>query len=562
MDTILESNTILPPSLITPMSPIPTVINANFNDNLNVNGNSGGLSHTGLFVIVGVVVVIVAVLVFFVTRYIANRTRQSGEIITDVSSAMNATTQQKVADDLLDTAIRSATQTAQLEANTTTATRLYSAGEASQQDVQSAVLAQEMSKAATEDANVRAARALEDLRAKQLALADAAILVATQQSAKASDEYTKLSDGINSKKIAEAQAVLTEVVKKRQAADQEYQQALDLRRQAEANAQQRLDDSTSKKHSIITAANDKLVAIRDKITAARKSAQQIASQKITTFKYKAPAPPKPSPPPTPSPPPAPQPAPSPPPAPQPTPSPSPKPTPPKPSPPPKPQPNYVLISGETYTSHLTNKTIAGGAKAWGKTWPVPSQFKNAAKLTFEINFAPGFSFDTGPTDEKGKVGGLKIGEGDSSGCHHSEAASLRLMWEKNRSAQAYSYFPESTWRKGQPAFIEAYDWPNCGLGIWQKDFDNIFSATGQWYTVTLGVLLNDIGRNNGKIYLRVSGPKTLEREGTGVIWRTAGTKNPFINQIEFNSFFGGGKNMKNTRPSTFQLRNVRIGPYT
>jgi hypothetical protein len=229
------------------------------------------------------------------------------------------------------------------------------------------------------------------------------------------------------------------------------------------------------------------------------------------------------------------------------------------APSPGPSAGSVLIMGETITSKLNNKTIAGGGKAWGKSWPVPSQFKKSAKLSFEINFAPGFSFDNGSTDARGKVGGLKVGSGSSSGCKHSDTgASLRLMWEHNRSAQAYTYIPTSSKGK-QPGFINAMGNPNCGLGIWKKDFNNIFASTGSWYTVTLGILLNDVGKNNGKIYMSVTGPKSLTRESDGMIWITkSGTT---INQIEFNSFFGGDGNMTKVKPSSFQLRNVRIGSY-
>ena len=215
--------------------------------------------------------------------------------------------------------------------------------------------------------------------------------------------------------------------------------------------------------------------------------------------------------------------------------------------------------GETITSNLNNKTIAGGKKAWGKTWPVPKQFANGAKLTFEINFAPGFSFDDGPTDARGKVGGLKVGTGAASGCNHSDtAASLRLMWEHQRTAQAYTYIPTST-RGKQPGFVNALGNPDCGLGIWKKDFNNIFASTGSWYTVTLGILMNDVGKNNGKIYMSITGPKSLTRESDGMIWRVRNGMD--INTVEMNSFFGGDGNMTKVKPSSFQLRNVRIAAY-
>ena len=213
---------------------------------------------------------------------------------------------------------------------------------------------------------------------------------------------------------------------------------------------------------------------------------------------------------------------------------------------------------QTATSNLNNQTIAGGKKAWGKTFSVPSQFKNALKLTFEINFAPGFSFDDGPTDARGKVGGIFVGSGSASGCNHSEAASLRLMWEHQRSAQAYTYIPTSS-RGKQPGFVKSMGDPNCGLGIWRSDFNNIFKNTGTWNTVTLGVKLNTVGKNDGKIYMSITNnERTITRESDGFVWRT---KDWPITSISFNSFFGGDVNMGRVKPSTFQIRNIRAGPY-
>jgi len=213
---------------------------------------------------------------------------------------------------------------------------------------------------------------------------------------------------------------------------------------------------------------------------------------------------------------------------------------------------------ETATSYLDNTTIASGKKAWGKTFPVPPQFKNALKLTFEINFAPGFSFDDGPTDARGKVGGIFIGEGAASGCSHSEAASLRLMWDHGRTAQAYTYIPTSS-RGKQPDFVNKIGNPKCGLHIWRDDFRGIFKNTGTWNTVTLGVYLNTVGKNDGKIYMSiVTNERTLTKESGGFIWRN---KDWPITSISFNSFFGGDQNMRRVKPSTFQIRNIRVSSY-
>ena len=607
----------------------------NFNSPANFE-NAGGLSRWVIIAIIVTVVIIVATIVFLVAKRLNQRTRDSGELIADVSRSVVANTSIQQVDKLIDQAIKASADESLLNANVETGEALYTAGEATEGDVLNALVAMEMSKTAVAEKNKKASLEFEKLRSEELAKADMVVAAAVADKARASQVYQELSSDIANQNIRKAEQVLLEVTQKRQAADEEYQRALLMRIQAEKNAKERLDKTVNTKKGMVAAAQKQLEAIKKRMSDARARARELKRNETPPAKPPAPTKPPVKPPAnvpnecvfktredigngvykcpqgwkdtgldwvhlwgdaqcmTPK-----------------CKNPNPKKTIAKGA---KCNPivrtdrfgdgwrcprgfmdtglghehvdgdkiqcvqdtckfpdkvlknnnanpdNSVLISGKTYTSKLSNKTIAGGAKAWGETWTVPAQFKRAAKLSFEINFAPGFSFDA-KDGERGKVGGLKIGEGKSSGCKHSEASSLRLMWERNRTAQAYTYLPESTWRKSQPDFIEKYKWPQCGLGIWDKDFDNIFSETGQWYTVVLGAKLNDIGQRNGKIYMKITGPKNLEREGDGVVWVTSGTKNPFITQIEFLSFFGGGDRMKSVKPSTFQLRNIRIGPY-
>jgi hypothetical protein len=508
------------------------------NDNLSNSGDSGGMSRWLLWTIIVSAVAIVVTGAVFLVRYIIRRNRESNSIISDVAETVSDNVDKKAAGVVVDAALKSAATSAQLEANVQTASQLYAKGGATQDEVKRAIVAAELSKADTNQKNLEAAKALEDLRKKELASADEAILKATQNASAASEQYGKLSDSIVSENIKKAQDALAAVKAKREDADAAFKKATEMRIQAEKNAKDRLVKSATAKQAAVKAAQDTLAALNAKINSAKTTFQEY--MKTQTQDAGAPKQPKPVPSPSPSPSPVPSPAPS-------------------PVPSPAPSAGSVLIMGETITSNLNNKTIAGGKKAWGKSWPVPSQFKNGAKLSFEINFAPGFSFDDGPTDARGKVGGLHIGSGAASGCSHSDTGgSLRLMWEHQRSGQAYTYFPTSTKGK-QPAFITAMGDPNCGLGIWKKDFNQIFSATGSWYTVTLGILMNDVGKNNGKLYMSVAGPKSLTRESDGIIWRVRNGMD--ISEINFNSFFGGDNNMTRVKPSSFQLRNVRIGPY-
>jgi hypothetical protein len=186
-------------------------------------------------------------------------------------------------------------------------------------------------------------------------------------------------------------------------------------------------------------------------------------------------------------------------------------------------------------------------------------------MSFDINFLPGFSFGNNSHSEGGKVGGLSVGPGHSSGCRHTDnGASLRLVWDggpdkryKGSGACAYTYIPTSS-RGKQPDFVNKGGNPECGLHLWRDESDNIFSETGSWYHVVLGIQLNDLGKNNGKIYYSITGPKSITRESGGMIWRTG---NYVISEASISSFFGGGGNQKKVLPSTFLIKNVMLSAY-
>lgn len=516
--------------------------NAN-NANMSNEGESGGISDWLFWIIINSVVTIVVTGTVFLVKYIIKKRRESNSIISDVANTVTTEVEKQVANNLLDTSIQSATQTAQLEANTKTAAQLYAVGDASKTDVEKAIVAAELSKANTEQENLKASKAIEDLRQKELAQADAAVFDATQKASKASADYENLSTHITAQNLQAAQNALAEITAKRQAADADYNSAIANRIAAETAAKKRLEDYASTNQSVIKSAQDRLKALASQIKDARTGVKRYEYQSNVDKNAKQQPKPK-----LPSPSPAPKPSPSP--APQPSPSPAPKPS-------PSPAPGTVVLMSETVTSNMNNKTIAGGKKAWGKTFNVPSQFSLGAKLTFDINFAPGFSFDNNSTGSRGKIGGLFVGQGSASGCNHSEAASHRLMFEHNRSALSYVYIPTST-RGKQPAFINALGDPRCGLSVWKKELDNIFSATGSWYTVTVGIKLNTVGKNDGYSYMEITGPKSIKLETGGMVWRM---KDWGITKADFNTFFGGDGNMTKVTPSSLQIRNIRIGPY-
>ena len=529
---------------------------ADATNEFNVDGNadSGGLSRWVVYAIIAVVAVIIIVAAVIYTRKKIQESREDGSIIKDVGEAITDGVDKKVADDMLEVAIRAQTESAQLSADMETAKQLFALGQISQADVDKAVAAAEASKTTAIQKNTEAAKALEAFRKKELATANATVLEATKKATDLSQEYEKVSDGITSQKVQEANALLLELVKKRQKAESDYNEALDTKKKAEAVFLESKKSKAENKRGIIATMNKKISDMKEKIKRA----------KISNPVPKPPAPQPPAPqPPTPQPP-TPQP-----PAPQPPAPKPPAPKPPAPKPPtPKPSPSVgsAVLLGNEVRVNLSNKTTStGGGRGFSQKWPIPSQFKNAVKMSFDINFQPGFSFGNNTHSEGGKVGGIFVGSGAASGCRHTDGgSSLRLVWDggpdkrfKGSGASAYTYIPTSS-RGKQPDFVNKEGDPNCGLHLWRKESDNIFSEVGSWYHVVLGIKLNDVGKSNGKIYYSITGPKNLTRESDGFMWRTA---DYVITHAEVSSFFGGGGNQMNVLPSTYLIKNVTLSPY-
>ena len=543
-----------------------------FVNNVDGNVDSGGLSRWVVYAIIAVVAAIIIAAAVWYTRKMIRESREDGSIIKDVGEAITDDVDKKTADDLLEVAIRAQTESAQLNADMETAKQLFALGQVSQADVDKAIAASEASKTTAIQKNAEAAKALEAFRKKELSSANATVLEATKKATGLSQEYEKVSDGITEQKMKEANALLVELVKKRQQAEADYNTALDTKNKAEAAFLESKKAKAANKRGIIATMNKKIADLKEKIRRAKITkppapqppAPQPPAPQPPTPQPPAPKPPAPKPP-APKPP-APKPPAPKPPAPKP---PAPKPPAPKPQPPrpaPSPSAGSVVLIGKEVRVNLSNKTTAGGGRGFSQKWPVPSQFKNAVKMSFDINFQPGFSFGNNNHSEGGKVGGLHVGKGAASGCRHTrDGSSLRLVWDggpdkrfKGSGASAYTYLPVGTKGK-QPAFIEKDGSPNCGFHFWRKESDNIFSATGSWYNVVLGIKLNDVGKNNGKIYYEIKGPKSFRAEEGGVIWRER--NDMFIREASISSFFGGGGWEKKVLPSTFLIKNVILSEY-
>lgn len=187
--------------------------------------------------------------------------------------------------------------------------------------------------------------------------------------------------------------------------------------------------------------------------------------------------------------------------------------------------------------HALNKKFAGS----------PFPMRDAAVAAFDIRFAPGYEWGC-----QGKIGGLSVGPGESSGGRYSRnGASHRLMWDDGGGAFAYVYIPEGTEGR-QPSQLgknAAY-----GQGVWKSDFRNAFT-TGKWHHVELGVKLNSMNGStpnaDGKLMLSIDG-KT--RVLGGVIWRQI--PNLAIEEFGLGIFHGGPCSA--SKNSSLSIKNLAI----
>ena len=544
--------------------------------NLNGNENSGGLSRWVVYAIIAVVAVIIIVAAVIYTRKKIQESREDGSIIKDVGGAITDEVGQKVADDMLEVAIRAQTESAQLSADMETAKQLFALGQVSQADVDKAIAAAEASKTTAIQKNAEAAKALEAFRKKELATANATVLEATKKATDLSQEYEKVSDGITEQKVKEANALLLELVQKRQKAEADYTEALDTKNKAEAAFLESKKSKAENKRGIIAAMNKKISDLKEKIQRA----------KISNPVPKPPAPQ----PPTPQPP-----------APKPPPGPptalerkypywgwdqhaglrckfnnntgcttgydkngnlvdiEPVPTPPA----PVPQPSNRVIS----TLDLRSLMKGGGSwniKKYNLKKSNLTQFKgedvircwysknsgtsrnpgvggfsfeatpsgmnrDAVVFSWEVYYPIGFKFARG-----GKFGGVHVGYGAASGGNFSTTGSSnRVMWQTDGGIIAYVYPPSGLWQK-QPGLNANHGY---GTGFFNRELARSLK-TDSWNKIELGTKLNTFKNGapqaDGETSVTVNGKRMVQ---TGINWRRS--EDLKISSFDMGTFFGG-----------------------
>ena len=267
-------------------------------NDFNVNGNadSGGLSRWVVYAIVAVVAAIVIAAAVVFTKKKIQESREDGSIIRDVGEVLTDDVNKKMADDLLEVAIRAQTESVQLNADMETAKQLFALGQVSQADVDKAIAAAEASKTTAIQKNAEAAKALEAFRKKELSSANTTVLEATKKATSLSQEYEKVSDAITEQKVKEANALLLDLVKKRQQAEKDYNDAVDTKNKAEAAFLESKKSKATNKRGIIATMNKKIADLKEKIQRAKITKPTPPTPKPPTPKPPTPKPPTPKPP--------------------------------------------------------------------------------------------------------------------------------------------------------------------------------------------------------------------------------------------------------------------------
>ncbi len=174
----------------------------------------------------------------------------------------------------------------------------------------------------------------------------------------------------------------------------------------------------------------------------------------------------------------------------------------------------VRYPGGSASPLVTRKTGApiGGAQFFANLGMQP---QNALRLSYYVRFANDFDFVKG-----GKLPGL-FGGTVTDGRQIPDGTngfSTRYMWRRGGEGEIYAYLPSS---KEHGTSI--------GRGNWRFQ-------PGIWYRLEQEVILNQPGKNNGRIRVWVNGKPVLNQGN--LTFRTSDRLK--IEGILFSTFFGGG----------------------
>ncbi|TDL16632.1 hypothetical protein BD410DRAFT_731150 [Rickenella mellea] len=185
--------------------------------------------------------------------------------------------------------------------------------------------------------------------------------------------------------------------------------------------------------------------------------------------------------------------------------------------------------------------IAGG---FGFYMTGPAQFKEALATAHEIIMGYSVLFQEGWEWAKGgKIPGAYGGIGDLAyGCTGGRdedrwsCFNLRMMWRSEGKGELYAYVPLDDDNIKTLSKIPPYSHrnPDYGFSVGRGSF--IFPS-GRWTTITQRVRLNNVGRSDAEIEIRVNGEAVINASGL----RLRSSSESIMQGIHFQTFFGGNK---------------------
>lgn len=214
-------------------------------------------------------------------------------------------------------------------------------------------------------------------------------------------------------------------------------------------------------------------------------------------------------------------------------------------------PGVVKEGKDAFEVVLQKGKIHGSGSNSSMTMRPPEFFPSeACRVKFKLWFDDAFEWEqTSSHKVGGKLGGFRIGNGNSTGGHYSTGgASFRLTFAENRGAEGYLYPALKrdfvTYDSGnpswdlldQPSDVQAASYVAMGVHVFAPNRRHqLFFKSGQWNDVEMFCKLNTPGKSNGVMELVINGQR---RRLDTVRYRYDGSMK--IERFHLDVFFGGG----------------------
>ncbi|WWC71421.1 uncharacterized protein I206_105377 [Kwoniella pini CBS 10737] len=217
-----------------------------------------------------------------------------------------------------------------------------------------------------------------------------------------------------------------------------------------------------------------------------------------------------------------------------------------------PQGSYSKKTGGTqfYADPLMSTDAKVASSSSGSNTTTTGQYERMM-LSYDVWFPSGYAWNQG-----GKLPGLRGGP-DPKGCSGGNQTdgttcfSTRLMWRPNGAGEVYAYIPTS--QKNFCSQSQVTCNSDYGTSLARGSFSFV---TGQWQTIQLLVILNEVGTANGIVELWYNGVQALSFQN--LVIRTSTNLNS-VGGLFFSSFFGGDDSSWATPTDQFvYFKNIQL----